>query len=42
MIRENDYKVFHRHVKKRINIIIANYIVISAVLKKARQYDITR
>jgi len=24
MIRENDYKAFHRHVRKRINIIIAN------------------
>lgn len=34
MIRENGYKVFHRHVKKTINIIIANYIVTSAMLKK--------
>lgn len=41
-MRENDYKVFCGHVKKRINTIFANCIVISTILKKPQEHDIIK
>lgn len=42
MIQENDYKVFHGYVKRRINIIIANCIVISTIIKKPQEHNIIK
>lgn len=42
MIQENDYKVFHGYVKRRINIIIANRIVISTIIKKPQEHNIIK